>query len=275
MNEALKQISLLRMFLISLFSIFFLMLIGIGLEKVFGIDNGMIAKALGILGLYFAPLTMIYRTLHKNNQSIKMWLKPVRIRILETLAGVIFPEMLGVGILLLASTIFISFGSLPAEETLKSTTMGTDYWVQYFVLSCLLAPFCEEIIFRGFLFEKLLGTNSMKKSILITSLVFGIMHGLSGVSPAIVSIVLCVLYKKYNSLIPCMAVHFLHNLMVFLVRYSVLNTSSMESTSSTTTSFSPTELLPVVILVSMGLIWLVRFIKTNWKYTYPKTEIEA
>lgn len=275
MKEALKQISLLSMFLVSLFSVFFLILIGIGFEKVIDMDNGIIAKSLGMLGLYFAPLIMLYRTLYKNNLNIKMWLKPVRIRFFETLAGAIFPEILSIGILLFMSTIFMAFRPLAANETLSSPLMGTAYWVQYFIFSCLLAPFCEEILFRGFLLEKLLGTYSVRKSIVITSLVFGFMHGINGLSPAIVSIVLCILYKKYHSLIPCMAIHFVHNFLVFLLRYFVVNTSTTESASNVASPFSPMELLPIVILISIGLIWLIRFIKANWKYTYSKIENET
>ena len=275
MKEALKQISLLSMFLVSIFSCFFLILIATGLEKLLGSDMELIAISLAILGLYFAPLIMLHRTLHKNNLSMKLWFEPVRIRIFETLAGVIFPEILGVGILLLISILLTDFGSLPADETLNSSMQGTAYWVQNFIFSCLLAPFCEEILFRGFLFEKLQGTYSVRKSIIITSLVFGFMHGLSGIAPAIISVVLCILYKKYHSLIPCIAIHFVHNSLVTLLKYSVANTSTMESTTSVSSSVTPMDILSIMILISIGLIWLILFIKANWKYTYSEIENET
>lgn len=275
LKEAFKQISLLRMFFVSLFSCIFLILISIGLAKILGADTNLIAKFLGSLGLYLGPIIVLYRTLHKNNLSMKLWFQPARIRIRETLAGAIFPEMLGVGILLFISILFISFSALPTDKNLNSSTIDTTYWVQYFILSCLLAPFCEEILFRGFLFEKLQFSYSVKKSIIITSLVFGLMHGISGISPTIVSFVLCVLYKKYHSLIPCIAIHFVHNFLAILLKYLVASASTMESTSNTASPLSPMDIVFIVFLISIGLIWLIRFIKANWKYTYSNIENET
>lgn len=276
MQEALKQLSLLRMFLVSIFSCIFLILIGEGLGKLFGYDTHLTAKIFGTIGLYFVPLIMLHRTLHKNNLSFKTWFRPVRIRIFETLAGVIFPEILGVGFLLLISILLTEFSSIPTDETLNSSIQSTAYWVQNIIITCLLAPICEEILFRGFLFEKLQGAYSMKKAIIITSLVFGFMHGLSGIAPAIVSVVLCIIYKKYHSLIPCIVIHSIHNFLVTLLKYSVLNTSTLERTpSNAAPPLSPMDILFVVFLISIGLIWLIRFIKTNWKYTYSKIENET
>lgn len=275
MKETLKQISFLHMFLVSIFTCTFLILTGLGLEKLFGCDIDLIVKSLGILGLYFAPLIMLHHTLHKNNLSIKGWFQPVHIHIFETLGGVIFPQMLSVGILLLMSILLTDFNSLPTDETLNSSIQGTTYWVQNFIFSCLLAPFCEEILFRGFLFEKLQGVYSVKKAIVITSLVFGFMHGLNGIAPSIVSVVLCIIYKKYHSLIPCIAIHFVHNFLVTLLKYSISNTSTLESTSTAAATLSPMDILFTMFLISIGFIWLIRFIKLNWKFTYSEVENET
>ncbi|WP_313529887.1 type II CAAX endopeptidase family protein [Anaerotignum sp.] len=278
MKNTFQQISLLSMFLVSLFSSILLVILGIGIASIFNIDNDLVAKSLGILGLYAAPLIMIYRALHKNNLDMKMWLKPTRLHIMETISSTIFPEVLGVGTLLLATTIIAAFSPLPPDESLNTAGIGTAFWVQLFIYSCLLAPFCEEIIFRGFLFEKLQYKYSIKKAVLITSIVFGIMHGITGISPAIVSIVLCVLYKKYNSLVPGMVIHFLHNLLVFLLRFFVISATptTIESTTNVASSFNPLETLPpALVLTSGGIIWLVHFLKKNWKYTAPEPELET
>lgn len=272
MKEALKKTSLLSMFFISLFSCFFFIILGIGLDVILNTGTGVIGKLLGSLGLYFAPLVLLNRKLRKNNLNFKIWFQPVRIRVSETLAGAIFPEILGVGILLFLSILLTAFSALPTDGTLNLPPIGTMDWIQFFILSCLLAPICEEILFRGFLLEKLEINYSAKKSIIITSLVFGLMHGLKGISPAIVSFVLCILYKKYHSLIPCIAIHFVHNLLAILLKSLVTNTTTTEIAADTAAPLSSTDIVFVVFLIFIGAIWLHRFTKANWKYTNSEIE---
>ncbi|MGI8803414.1 MAG: CPBP family intramembrane glutamic endopeptidase [Solirubrobacteraceae bacterium] len=84
------------------------------------------------------------------------------------------------------------------------------------LLTCVIAPVCEEFFFRGFFFTSLRGWCGAVPAAVITGIVFGAIHAGSApigylVPLAFFGFVLCVVYWKTGSLYPCVALHALNN----------------------------------------------------------------
>ncbi len=83
-------------------------------------------------------------------------------------------------------------------------------------LVCVVAPICEEILFRGFIFRSLSNRRGPWPAALATGVLFGVVHGLSApivdlLPLALLGTVLCLVYQWTGSLYPCMAVHLVNN----------------------------------------------------------------
>jgi membrane protease YdiL (CAAX protease family)/uncharacterized RDD family membrane protein YckC len=79
----------------------------------------------------------------------------------------------------------------------------------------VIAPFSEEIFFRGFFFAGLRSRWSLWPSALLSGAVFGLVHAPTGPTAAIplagLGVGLAWLYNKTGSLYPCMLAHLLNN----------------------------------------------------------------
>ena len=97
---------------------------------------------------------------------------------------------------------------------------------EMFLMVCLIvivAPICEELVYRGFLFRYLNRRLPKAFSIAIASVIFALMHfNLYSFMPLfILSIALCIVYRVSGNLISSITVHALFNLvnvvMIFLI----------------------------------------------------------
>jgi uncharacterized protein len=87
-------------------------------------------------------------------------------------------------------------------------------------LTCVVAPICEEFLFRGFIFTALRNWRGVWPAAVISGLVFGAVH--AGSAPAVdlvplaaLGFGLCLLYRYTGSLYPCIAAHSLNNSLAF------------------------------------------------------------
>jgi membrane protease YdiL (CAAX protease family) len=88
------------------------------------------------------------------------------------------------------------------------------------ILTCVIAPFCEEFLFRGYIFTALRNWRGPWPAAVITGLVFGGVHVLSAPFVDIVPLAffgfgLCVLYWRTRSLLPGIATHCVNNSFAF------------------------------------------------------------
>ena len=114
-------------------------------------------------------------------------------------------------------------------------------------LTCVVAPICEEMLFRGFIFSALRNWKGTWPAALITGLTFGAVH--AGSAPAIdliplaaLGVGLCLLYRYTGSLYPCIAAHSLNNSLAF---------GSLENWGWQ---------IPVLALAALGLIGLLALV---------------
>ena len=87
----------------------------------------------------------------------------------------------------------------------------------YVVLLGLLAPVVEELIFRGFIYSSLRRYVTPLPAVLLSALLFAIMHpsGTAVVQIVGIGIVLAVLYERTRSVVPCIVCHALNNFLAF------------------------------------------------------------
>ena len=91
-------------------------------------------------------------------------------------------------------------------------------------LAGAVAPFGEEVAFRGLFFPWLRERIGLIAGIVISSLVFASLHGVMQLIPslAVVGAVLAVLYHRCGSLYPVMLTHGLFNAIMVVALYSAL-----------------------------------------------------
>jgi membrane protease YdiL (CAAX protease family) len=90
-----------------------------------------------------------------------------------------------------------------------------------FVALVVLAPLVEEILFRGFLFTAFRRTFGFWIGAVGVSLLFAVAHGQAnvGIDVFVLSMFLCYLREKTDSLWPAVALHALKNLVAFIVLF--------------------------------------------------------
>jgi uncharacterized protein len=134
------------------------------------------------------------------------------------------------GLILLMLVVFLVFSAIWAEILNVNTKeklleqLGADEGTALLLLSalltCVVAPICEEFLFRGFIFRALCNWRGMWPAALMTGLIFGAIH--AGSAPvadlmplAALGFGLCLLYRYTGSLYPCIAAHSLNNCLAF------------------------------------------------------------
>jgi hypothetical protein len=108
------------------------------------------------------------------------------------------------------------------EKTLEQlgSNEGTALLVLSAALTCVVAPMCEEFLFRGYMFTALRNWRGTWPAAVITGLVFGGVHAESApvldlLPLAALGFGLCMLYRYSGSLYPCMLAHSLNNSIAF------------------------------------------------------------
>ena len=135
---------------------------------------------------------------------------------------------IGLGIMVVTNLIlnvFVFPGEIAENEELNRSFLGLYPLIGFFEVS-LLAPFIEEMIFR-FALRKAWGYN--KYYPLISGLVFGLLHALTGINSisdlpyllytipyGALGYAFGYAYNKSNNIFSSMVCHFLHNTMCFV-----------------------------------------------------------
>lgn len=122
------------------------------------------------------------------------------------------------GIVLTISTYILPFVDYNQAQETQFTAISSQFeYILAFVSLVLIAPIAEEVLFRGYLFGKLRNHAPLWVAILITSVLFGIVHFQwnVGIDVFVLSIVLCFLRVWTGSLWSPIFLHMLKNGMAF------------------------------------------------------------
>jgi len=94
---------------------------------------------------------------------------------------------------------------------------GNEHLWEQILFGCLVAPFAEEFIFRGFLFTGFCTAMKPATASAFSSLLFALMHSYSPAGLLIIwafGMLMCALYRRTGTLLVPMAVHALTNAML-------------------------------------------------------------
>lgn len=132
-------------------------------------------------------------------------------------------------ITLLSAVFFKSIGFEPRPQEIFSVYMQADsFYVlcSMFFLSCIVAPFAEEVIFRGVIYTAFKKSFSVPAAIIMSSLLFALLHGEIFALGALFSfgVLLAYIFEKHDNLWLSVSVHFFNNLSaniaIFLIKYT-------------------------------------------------------
>ena len=93
------------------------------------------------------------------------------------------------------------------------------------LLSCIYAPVIEEVIYRGFILNGLIKKYSSIVALIISSLLFGIMHFnlFQSINAFLIGIIIGYIFIKTKSIYLCIFLHFCNNFIVLYLPSVVFN----------------------------------------------------
>jgi len=181
--------------------------------------TGAVVYTLTLLMVIGLPmLVKNYRTTKKDVGLEKL---PTWIDLLLAPAGFLVYIFLSAILILLATQFFTFFDADQVQDTgFNQLGQGYEYLLA-FVTLVIIAPVAEEILFRGYLFGKLMKHMPIWVAILITSALFGLAHGAwnVGIDVFALSIVLCLLRLTSKSLWPAILLHMMKNGLAFYLLF--------------------------------------------------------
>lgn len=110
------------------------------------------------------------------------------------------------------------------KEYIRSQTIINSQPILMIVITTILiSPLLEEIVFRGVLFEEIRNNIDSKYAIIISAILFAIIHGniTQGIYALIVGLYLGYLKSKFDNIIIPITVHILMNIVALVMRYVI------------------------------------------------------
>ena len=128
-------------------------------------------------------------------------------------------------------------------------------------LAVVGGPFVEEVLFRGFLLRRWSRKWNFQAAVLLSSMLFGLLHFSDFVGTTLFGIVMAVLYVKAGSLWAPIALHAAHNLVIFVLVW-------VEELAGVGPETSLAEFRSAwwigALSLAIGGPWIVYWLKTNW-----------
>lgn len=102
-----------------------------------------------------------------------------------------------------------------------SNLSGGVQYIAAFLLLVVIAPLFEELLFRGFLFGRMREKSGFFLSAILTSLTFAVLHGQwnVGIDVFILSLFLCYLRERFQSIWPGVLVHAFKNSLAYTLLF--------------------------------------------------------
>ena len=126
------------------------------------------------------------------------------------------------------------------------------------ISTVIISPICEELTVRGVFLNRLKYLVPTSFAIVISSLLFGALHGYGNVISAFVfGICMCIIYLKTKNVLTCIFAHFLNNLLAEILVH--IDTGNLIFTNDIFI-----VLFSILAIVSLYLI--IISLRQEWKY---------
>ena len=101
-------------------------------------------------------------------------------------------------------------------ENAGKNLSGSFFWVV--ILYVFLAPFIEEFLFRGIIYQGLRRSASLRVSIVCSAVIFALVHNIVAIIPVfLLGVVTAYFFEKTNWLLPSIIIHMIYNAVIILV----------------------------------------------------------
>lgn len=170
-----------------------------------------------ILVIFVPKLFNALKHYHFNKTSLGLHKLPTWGDILLTPASLVVYFIISALLILLVSKLFPGFNVNQAQEVGFSNLNNKLDYILAFVSLVVIAPFAEELLFRGYLFGKLKAAIPTWLAIIVVSLSFGALHGSWNVAidTFALSVVLCLLREITGNLWSPILLHMAKNGIAF------------------------------------------------------------
>ncbi len=130
------------------------------------------------------------------------------------------------------------------------------------IITCILAPLAEELLFRGVILNRLLAKKGPWISIIVSAIIFGIAHGNleQFVGAGMLGVALGYVYVKTRSLLPCILGHMLNNLLSCIEIFFVFSTKQ--------------SIIMYLIIIVLFLYPTIKFLQTKNRKIYDVNKIK-
>lgn len=201
------------------------------------------------VGLIILPV-FIYSYLKRFNIKETFYLRIPRLSVYLMSILVIISGLIIVGAINSLLTPLFKPYELPIKELEQHFVLLANYNIYWLLLGTTLTPaICEELLFRGFILRGFINSVGKTKALIITALLFGIMHFILPriIMTALLGMLFGVLLILTNSIIIPITGHFINNAMAILI---LLKHKEAEI---------PIYIIIIAIPIFVGgLYWLVR-----------------
>lgn len=256
------------------FSALYAIIVGVGITLTIQIVQGFVilpALIYNILYHVLLPLAFFCSAI-ASIILLMAWFKISKEEIISWLQKPTSFKNFGLGILIfLLALPFAEFltGLIPTDipilknlyESFEvSFTMMLDYKIAAFITVCILAPILEEIIFRGFVLRGML-QNKVNPivAIIMSGLIFGAAHlnPWQFIGAGFLGIVFGYIYYRTKSLILCIFLHALNNILSFvlMVKYEKIEENVFDESATS----------PIFICLILSILAAYFLTKTTTK----------
>lgn len=229
--------------------------------------------------LYLLPLALIFYAFKKKNLTLQPLLKDTgqyRKEVLMVVPLMMFSiSVVWVTILVLnlfdaglAQAYLDYMNSLEFMQTTPDTPL-VDYLFVFFVIA-VLPPILEEVVFRGSFIERLGRKYSFKTAVIISSILFGVLH-IDIFGSLMFGLILSLIYLKTFSLYIPIVIHAIYNgLCVVFIFFDdrFLRLEPWEQTES----YIATGWIGL-LMFAISAVWLSVYLKQNWHLVHQKEPV--
>lgn len=206
--------------------------------------------------IYSIFIGISYWINYRRKQRLSWNCRPVNIRFLYLMFILLFTFSIGI------NTPVNNF----IEQILHTETeISNNFNRPYFIIGVvIIAPILEEIVFRGILLNGLLARYSPKYAIILSAVIFGLIHGkpLQIWGAFIMGLILGWIYFKTQSIGTTILLHSFLNLIALINSYLLLKYQALSSMILLNLFIFITS-IPLIYIVARQLIFKLSTIKNN------------
>ncbi|WPC39435.1 type II CAAX endopeptidase family protein [Clostridium sp. JS66] len=269
MNNFFESTKIRKMIFIYVFVVIFFCIIS---ELSFVKSTGILDENLFLLLCNLGVLAWFMLKLRKVSYDVKNGINDLKtdLNIKDIMFSIIINITVTIGFVIIAvyalKSISPSFMNGLLEELNKSDSNSLYSIIINGIAASFIAPIVEELIFRGVILNRLKIKIGVKKAIIVSSILFGMIHYELGILSAIIfGVCMSLIYLKTRNIFATITIHIINNFMIFFVQViSFLIDRNGSKENITLSSFNSLGFIDGIGCFVLGIVMSTYFVKVNW-----------